>query len=324
MAIWNGISEGLGVKYFSEDEVVRNLDEDTALEAARQVFRGLATGDAVAYRSVRNATGHRDALFGNKSGFDRQTKSLGLKAGGYWPHNETQGLPNHQSITILFDPDTGEPQAAMSGNHLTAMRTAAASALAIDLLARQDCRTLAIIGAGHQAVYQVRAAARVRSFDRLLIWNRTSARAEALAEACRALFDDTATPGLEESLAEADCVISVLSSFEPVIPTRPLRAGVHVCAMGSDTVGKREFQAGLFGRAKVFADDPEQAAELGEIQHGLESNEISLGSVIPLADVMARRHPGRTSDQDITVYDGTGMGLQDLVTAKAVLSRSGY
>ena len=311
------------MKFFGEDEIVRWLDEETALAAARQVFESLGGGDAEAFKSVRNAIGHKDALFGNKSGFDRQSMALGLKAGGYWRHNEASGIPNHQSITLLFDPDTGRPEAAMSGNHLTAMRTAAACAVSIDLLARSDARTLSVIGAGHQAAYHLKAAVRVRAFDRILIWNRTHDRASALAEACQSLATDVRSVSIEEACAEADCLISVLSSFEPVVPSAPIRAGTHIAAMGTDTVGKREFRSGLFGRANVFSDDVEQAAALGEIQHPLRDGEIDIAEVTPLSDVLAKRHPGRSAEGELTIYDGTGMGLQDLVTAKAVLARAG-
>lgn len=309
------------MKYYDEALITAHLDEAMALRAARQVFESLASGQAEAFTSVRNAIGHKDALFGNKSGFDRATMALGLKAGGYWKHNAAAGLANHQSVTVLFDPDTGRAEAALSGNHLTAMRTAAASALAIELLARSDARTLSIVGAGHQAAYQLRAAIRVRSFERILIWNRTSERAEALAKVCANLAPDVAAAGLEETVSQADALITIVSSFKEVVPAGLIQAGTHVSAMGTDTVGKRELAADCFHGATVFADDLKQAATLGEIQHPIASGIIRASDVVALGEIVAGRHPGRTSSEEVTVFDGTGIGLQDLITAKLVLEK---
>lgn len=270
---------------------------------------------------MRNAIGHEDAVFGNKSGFDRETMALGLKAGGYWPGNAARGLANHQSVTLLFDPATGRPRAALSGNHLTAMRTAAACAVSIDALARADARTLAIVGAGHQAAYHLRAAVTMREFDRILIWNRTASRAEALARQLSGLAETVEAAALEKAVAGADVLISVVSSFAPVVPAGLARPGLHISAMGTDTVGKQELEPELVAAAAVFSDDVEQATVLGEAQHAIDAGTLRRADIVPLAEVLAGRHPGRRSAEDITLYDGTGLGLQDLVTAGFIIER---
>ena len=124
----------------------------------------MARGDAYNFPVVREAIGHADALYGFKGGFDRAGSTLGVKAGGYWPHNLERGLGgNHQSTVFLFDPDTGKAAACVGGNYLTAARTAAASAVSIKHLARQDAKVLGMVGAGHQSAFQMRAAARQRA-----------------------------------------------------------------------------------------------------------------------------------------------------------------
>ena len=148
------------------------LDLDAAFEAVEQVFAAMGRGDAYNFPVVREAIGHADALYGFKGGFDRAGAVLGVKAGGYWPHNLERGLGgNHQSTVFLFDPDTGRPTACIGGNYLTAARTAASSAVSIKHLARPDAKVLGMVGAGHQSAFQMRAAARQRAFERVIGWN---------------------------------------------------------------------------------------------------------------------------------------------------------
>ncbi|NBB91785.1 MAG: NAD(P)-binding domain-containing protein [Gammaproteobacteria bacterium] len=309
------------MRYYDESDIAAVLDEDLALDAARQVFRSLGRGQAEAFASVRNAIGHQDAVFGNKSGFDRETMALGLKAGGYWRNNVAGGLPNHQSVTVLFDPDTGRPRAALSGNHLTAMRTAAACAVSIDALARRDSKTLAIVGAGQQAAYHLRAATTVREFERILIWNRTTNRAEALANEASRFAPEVRAADLEQAVAGADVVICVVSSFEPVVPADSVRPGTHIAAMGTDTAGKQELDPAIVAAASVFTDDVEQALVLGESQHAFRAGALERADIAPISEVLAGRRDGRRRVDEITLYDGTGLGLQDLVTAQLVLER---
>ena len=131
----------------------------------------MARCDAYNFPVVREAVGHEDALYGFKGGFDRAGLTLGLKAGGYWPNNQKHGLINHQSTVFLFDPDTGRVAAAVGGNLLSALRTAAASAVSIKYLAPKGAKVLSMIGAGHQSAFQLRAAVRAHAFERVIGWN---------------------------------------------------------------------------------------------------------------------------------------------------------
>ncbi|MDH3264518.1 MAG: ornithine cyclodeaminase family protein, partial [Paracoccaceae bacterium] len=149
-----------------EREIAGLISAAAAFDAVEAVFGAMAAGKAYNFPVVREAIGHVDALYGFKGGFDRAGMTLGLKAGGYWPHNiETQGIINHQSTMFLFDPDTGRVAAMVGGNLLTALRTAAASSVSIKHLARKDAKVLGMVGAGHQSAFQLRAAARQRKFE---------------------------------------------------------------------------------------------------------------------------------------------------------------
>lgn len=164
-----------------EREIAGLMTRDAAFSAVENVFAAMAAGDAYNFPVVREAIGHADALYGFKGGFDRAGMALGLKAGGYWPNNlATHGLINHQSTVFLFDPDTGRVKAMVGGNLLTALRTAAASAVSIRHLAREDARVIGMVGAGHQAAFQLRAALEQRTFEKVIGWNRNPDRLENL------------------------------------------------------------------------------------------------------------------------------------------------
>ena len=152
--------------------IARLVSPQDAFSAMEACFAAMARGEARNFPVVREALGG-GRQYGFKSGLDVSGGQLGVKAGGYFPGNAARGITNHQSTVYLFDPETGRPTAMVGGNLLTALRTAAASALSIDRLARRDARVLGILGAGHQAQFQLRAAARVRAFERVVAWNRT-------------------------------------------------------------------------------------------------------------------------------------------------------
>jgi ornithine cyclodeaminase len=171
--------------------IARLVSPQDAFSAMEACFAAMARGEARNFPVVREALGG-GRQYGFKSGLDAAGGQLGVKAGGYFPGNAARGITNHQSTVYLFDPETGRPTAMVGGNLLTALRTAAASALSIDRLARRDARVLGILGAGHQAQFQLRAAARVRAFGRVVAWNRTPDKlgrlgAVAAERACRSI-----------------------------------------------------------------------------------------------------------------------------------------
>jgi ornithine cyclodeaminase len=287
-----------------------------AFAAVEAVFAAMARGQARNFPVVREALGHAKALYGFKSGFDTSAMALGLKAGGYWPGNAQRGLTNHQSSVFLFDPDTGQPQAMVAGNYLTAIRTAAATAVSIAHLARRDAKTLGIIGAGHQAAFQLRAAAEQRDFTRVLAWNRTPSRLDTLASQAKEMGLPFAAVERDELGREADVIVTITSCFEPLLTAGQVAPGTHIAAMGTDTIGKQELDPDLIAAAAVFTDEPAQAATLGECQHAVARGLLAQEQITPIGAVIEGTAPGRTHADAITLFDGTGVGLQDLAVAR--------
>ncbi|SEN58340.1 ornithine cyclodeaminase [Roseovarius tolerans] len=293
-------------------EVISRADAFSAVEA---VFGAMAKGDAYNFPVVREAIGHADALYGFKGGFDKSGLTLGLKAGGYWPGNMEKGLTNHQSTVCLFDPDTGQLSALVGGNYLTALRTAASSSVSIAHLARKDSRVLGMVGAGHQSAFQLRAAAEQRDFDKVVAWNPHPdmlPRLQAVAEELGLAFEGVSQ---EELGAQADVIITITSAFEPLLMADWIKPGTHIACMGTDTKGKQEVDPVLFQRATVFADEIAQSISIGEAQHAVAQGLIAEGDITPVGAVINGTHAGRASAEEITLFDGTGVGLQDLAVA---------
>ena len=293
-------------------EVISRADAFSAVEA---VFGAMAKGDAYNFPVVREAIGHADALYGFKGGFDKSGLTLGLKAGGYWPGNMDKGLTNHQSTVCLFDPDTGQLSALVGGNYLTALRTAASSSVSIAHLARKDAKVLGMVGAGHQSTFQLRAAAEQRDFEKVVAWNPHPdmlPRLQAVAEELGLAFEGVSQ---EELGAQADVIITITSAFEPLLMADWIKPGTHIACMGTDTKGKQEVDPVLFQRATVFADEIAQSISIGEAQHAVAQGLIAEGDITPVGAVINGTHAGRASAEEITLFDGTGVGLQDLAVA---------
>lgn len=302
-----------------EKEIAGLISPEAAFDAVEAVFGAMARGDAYNFPVIREAIGHEDALYGFKSGFDRAGLVLGLKAGGYWPNNLEKGLINHQSTVFLFDPDTGRFKAAVGGNLLTALRTAAASAVSIKHLARKDSKVLGMIGAGHQSAFQMRAAVKQRDFDRVIGWNMHPEMLSRLEETATELGLPFEAVELDRLGAEADVIITITSSFAPILMDAQVKGGTHIACMGTDTKGKQEVDAALVARATLFTDEVAQATSIGECQHAVAQGLIGEDAITEIGAVINGTHPGRSSDDEVTLFDGTGVGLQDLAVASAAV-----
>jgi ornithine cyclodeaminase len=296
------------------------VSPEDAFTAVESTFAAMARGDAYNFPVVREALGE-GRQYGFKSGLDRSGHMLGVKAGGYFPGNAAKGIINHQSTVFLFDPETGRPTAMVGGGLLTALRTAAASAISIDRLARQDAKVLGMVGAGHQAGFQLRAAARVRAFEKVIAWNLHPEMLPKLGAIAAELGLPFEAVSLER-MVEADVIITITSSPAASLMSAHVKDGTHLACMGTDTKGKQEVEAVLLGRALVFADEVAQSVTIGEAQHAVASGLLDATAITPLGDVIIGRHPGRRSATEITLFDGTGVGLQDLAVAAVAVHRA--
>lgn len=299
----------------SEEACQELVGRGEAFLAVENVFGAMARGDACNFPVVREAIGYADALYGFKSGFDRAGLALGVKSGGYWPGNMKKGLTNHQSTVFLFDPDTGQLAALVGGNYLTAVRTAASSAVSIAHLSRKDTKVLGMVGAGHQAAFQLRAAAEQREFEKVVAWNFHPDMLPKLAKVAEEIGLPFEAVDREQLCGEADVIITITSAFEPLLQKAWIKPGTHIACMGTDTKGKQEVDANLVAASTIFTDEIAQSISIGETQHAIAAGLIDKSDITSIGDVINGAHPGRVSQHEITLFDGTGVGLQDLAVA---------
>jgi len=302
-----------------EKEIAALMTREASFAAVEEVFASMSKRTAYNFPVIREAIGHADALYGFKSGFDRAALNLGLKSGGYWPGNADRGLTNHQSAIMLFDADTGKLRAVVGGNLLTALRTASAAAVSVAHLARKDAKVLGIVGAGHQATFQLQAVAEQRSFDRVIAWNRTPEKLAPLAKKAAEIDLPFEAVSLDALGAQSDVIVTITSSFDAILKDIQVKAGTHITCMGTDTKGKQEVDAALVARATVFTDEIAQSITIGECQHAIADGLIQQSDIAELGAVINGDHNGRTSPDEVTLFDGTGVGLQDLAVASAVV-----
>ena len=302
-----------------ESEISSLVTREAAFDAVESVFAAMASGDAYNFPVIREAIGHVDALYGFKGGFDRTGMALGLKAGGYWPNNlENHNIINHQSTVFLFDPDTGMVKAMVGGNLLTALRTAASSSVSIKHLARKDAKVMGMIGAGHQAKFQLRTALEHRDFEKVIGWNlhpEMLSNLEEVAGEAGLPFQSVELDGMKE----ADVIITITSSFDAILTADHISPGTHLACMGTDTKGKQEVAVDLIAKATLFTDEVAQSVTIGECQHAIADGTVKESDITPIGAVINGAHKGRTSDDEITLFDGTGVGLQDLAVAASAV-----
>ena len=295
----------------SQAEVRELLDLDALVDALASAHADLSAGNASMPPRIA-AFAKRDGLLGAMPSY-LPSAGLACKLVTLFPQNRDRHT--HQALICVFDPDNGTPIALMDGTYITATRTAAGSALATRLLARQDARVLAILGAGVQARTHADALRRVRNFEEVLVASRDSARAAALAEELGA----KAVASFEEAVRGADVVAATTHATEPIVLREWLAPGVHVNSVGANPAGRGEVDTAIFrdalvaveSRASTLAPPPAGASEFRD---GAPANIVELGELV------AGTKPGRTSEDQITLYKSVGVAVQDAAAAALVLA----
>jgi ornithine cyclodeaminase len=220
---------------------------------------------------------------------------------------------------VLLDQDTGRLRAVIEAGKVNAYRTAAADAVAADLLAPKKAKVLAIFGAGNQAGFEVTALTRIRPIETVLVVARPSPRRDALVDQIGERSLEVRAVPAEEAVRAADIVVTATPSREPLFDAAWVKPGTHVVSMGSDAPGKHELPSELFPRASLFCDLLSQSVQIGEFQHVRDEIDIGVLAVTPIGDVIEKRAPGRRVDDEITVFDSSGISLQDLYMADALI-----
>jgi ectoine utilization protein EutC len=294
--------------------------DDEVIDAVAGAFTALAAGRVVMppvlHMDLAEVQGEVDV----KTAFVPGLPGFAIKVSPGFFDNPRLGLPSVSGLMMLLSATTGRLEALLLDNgYLTDLRTAAAGAVAARHLAREDARIAGVLGAGVQARLQMLALAKVRSIERVLVWARDSAKADACARDLTQLLGLDAVPvdSAEKLLLESDVVVSATPARTPLVVADWLQPGLHVTAMGADAPDKNELHPGVLERADlVVCDSRAQCARLGELHHALEQG-IEVAT-IELGEITSGSKPGRTCRDQITVCDLTGTGVQD--TAIALLA----
>jgi ornithine cyclodeaminase/alanine dehydrogenase-like protein (mu-crystallin family) len=303
-------------------EVRANLTYEVCIPAVRAAMIALSAG--VTRQLLRSIMHFEDGrMFGVMPGAMGDTDVFGAKVLSVFPKNFEIGRPSHQGVMLMFDPVSGELACVAEASSITAIRTAAASAVATDALARPDARRLAILGYGDQAEAHVEAMGKVRDLERITVWGRSQDRAKAFAErmAAHASAPIHVASTAEAAVAEADIVCTVTASPEPVLKSAWVGPGTHVNLVGSSFPGPSEVDSDLVVRSRFIADYREgilkQGAEfLIAKQAGLIGDDHVVAEI---GQVLSGAVPGRQSADQVTVYKSIGHIVQDLASVQALL-----
>lgn len=303
------------MRFISESESSALINHELAYDAIYQALIAATQPDTKSFHVVHGQGSDSKNTFSVKSS---ATEHLaGLKVGSFWEDNPKHGLPRHNALILLFNQANGKMAAAIEAGKVNAFRTAASNAVATNILARKDSKVLAILGTGNQAKYECEALARIRNFEQILIVGRDLNKAEKMADALKPLGIQLNITSAKEACEQADVIVTATSSHTPLFKAEWVKAGTHISSMGSDKQGKQELPPELFSHCGLFCDLNTQSKLIGEFQHAPES-----ANLINIGDVLLANAQGRQSQKQITIYDSSGLSIQDLYIAQKILEIS--
>ena len=303
------------MRFISESESSVLINHELAYDAIYQALIAATQPNTKSFAVVHGQGSDSKNTFSVKSS---ATEHLaGLKVGSFWEDNPKHGLPRHNALILLFNQANGKMAAAIEAGKVNAFRTAASNAVATHVLARKDSKVLAIFGTGNQAKYECEALARIRNFEQIFIVGRDQSKAEQMADALKHLGLKLNITGAKEACEQADIIVTATSSHTPLFKAEWVKAGTHISSMGSDKQGKQELPPELFLHSGLFCDLDVQSRLIGEFQHAPES-----ATLINIGDVLLANAQGRQSQEQITIYDSSGLSIQDLYIAQKILEIS--
>jgi len=311
-------------------EVTRLLPIRDCIQVMRDALAALARGKAlVPLRMVMrmpDASGFLGLMPGHIAPDGGREGALGMKAVSVFPGNASRGIDTHQGAVLLFEADTGRLSAVMDGATITAIRTAAVSGVATDLLARQDATDLAILGAGVQARTHLEAIAAVRPVRRVRVWSRNPEHAASLVSEAAGRHDASieAMPTAEAAVRNADIVATVTASPEPVLQRSWLKDGAHINAVGSSIPTTREIDTATMAAATLFVDRRESALnEAGDVLIPMREGAFRADHIqAELGDVIIGKDRGRQSPGELTLFKSLGLAVEDVASAAFIARRA--
>jgi alanine dehydrogenase len=302
-------------------EIQNLLTLDECIGAVEHAFRTYGEGMAVPPGVLSMHT--EDGAFHVKAGLlELDRPYFAVKVNGNFPENGSRfGLPTIQGVIVLCDAGNGTPLAVMDSRDITSLRTAAATAVAVKFLAREDSRTATICGCGNQGHIQLKALLRVRRLRNVFAYDKDGEKALHLARELGSALKISVTPtdDLSAAVRQSDICVTCTPSRQPLLGVDDVSPGTFIAAVGADNPQKQELHPSLMAGSKIVCDILEQCAVMGDLHHALDAGVVTRANVhAELGEVVAGKKRGRESPEEIIIFDSTGMALQD-VAAAAVL-----
>ncbi len=307
----------------SKDQVKGLIGMRQVIDAVEDAYRAFSSSQVEQpdYIGIRLPQGRGEIDF--KLSYHQPAEMISMKAhsGGFTGNPEAHGVPNSMGTILLFDARSGALACIMDGSLITGLRTGAAGAVSVKALARKNARTIASIGTGNQARMQIRAIREVMQIDEIHAWSRTP---ETLAAYRQDIERDFQIPVIlaasaREAVEKADILITATRGKGELVQAGWVKPGTHIIAIGTDARGKQELDPELFRDATIVVDSLPQCTQKGETYHPLAGNIIKLDDIhAEIGEILLGTKPGRTSEDEITIFDSTGMAIQDNTTTGSI------
>lgn len=312
------------ILWLTQEEVTSVIDMNSDMQVVERAFRQHGLGKVqMPPKSYLYYTAYNGDLRAMPAYLEDENIT-GVKIVNVHPGNPSRGLPTVMALIVLISPETGAPVAIMDGTYLTDVRTGAAGGIAAKYLARKDSKVIGLVGAGNQAKTQLEALYEVFEPELVRITSRTKESSEkfiremADAAPCEIRYEESI-----EKVCDCDILVTTTPTRKPIVKAQWIKEGTHINAIGADAVGKEELDPELLIRSKIIVDDIVQALHSGEVNVPLSKHYISENDIhAELGEVIVGLKPGRTSEEEITIFDSTGLAIQDVASAHLVYERA--
>ena len=309
-----------------KSEVIKLLNMKDVIHSVEEGYRAFSLGQVIQPDIVSVELPEQNGEMDIKAGYSKSTKLISVKcASGFYDNQKKSDLPNSLSTVLLFDGSTGYPLCIMDGSLITGYRTSAAGAVSAKILARKDSKTVAVIGTGEQSRMQMRALKCVLDFEKIQVWGRSKNQMDTykleMEDELNCVVEISETA--REAVNNADIIITTTPSKTPIIKREWVRPGTHIIAVGADMEGKQELDESMFDGAKIVVDNISQCITRGETQNPLKYGIIKKEDIhCEIGLILLGQKSGRENNSELTIFDTTGMAVQDNVTAAKIYERA--
>lgn len=321
------------IKVLSKEDIQKIIDMKRVIEGVEKVYSLKSQDDTVVLPTVFYDFEIGKSDMDIKAGLLKSAKLFGHKTVTWFKDNSEKGIPELLGVIVIYDATTGVPLGVLDGSFITGIRTGAAGAIGAKYLAKKDSKILTILGSGTQAANQIAGILSIfHTIEKVIIANITTPEnGRKFVENIKDILNDDFniksttvefkfTEDLKSSVSESDIIITTTPSKKPIILREWINPGTHISCIGADMNGKIELDPLILKDARIFVDDRKQCIEVGEIETAIKNGIIDENNIIgEIGDLIEGKYIGRQSDEDITMFDATGMALLDIMTAKTAL-----